>query len=122
MTTTNLTLEQQLILLLTDSYIKMFDFEALDFNAIGNIRYLAKELSKGMEQPEDKTKEKTPYPTFEKWMSEKTIRRLNNKDVYTPEELAEHDFANEHLYGFVSNIELLQYAMIAGIKLKNYRY
>lgn len=122
MATTNLTLEQQLILLLTDSYIKKYHFESLNSNDIGNIRYLAKELSKGMEQPEEKKKEKTPYPPFENWMSEKTIRRLNNKDVYTPEELAEHDFEDKHLYGFVSNIELLQYAMVAGIKLKNYRY
>lgn len=118
MTTTNLTLEQQLILLLTDSYIKKYHFESLNSNYIGNIRYLAKELSKGMEQPE----EKTPYPPFEKWMSEKTIRRLNNKEIYTPEQLAEHDFEDERLYGFIANIELLQYAMVAGIKLKNYRY
>lgn len=118
-----LTLEQQLILLLTKSYIENHGLDALNSNTIGKIRYLSKELSQGKEQLKEELKEKKSYPPFISLMSEKTIRILHNsRNIDTPEQLAEFDFNNGHIYGFIPNIELLQYAMNAGIKLKNYLY
>ena len=80
-------------------------------------------LTDFLEQAKEEQEEKKSYPPFGAWMSEKTIRILHNRTgVDTPEQLIEYDFKNGHIYGFLPNIELLQYAMVAGIKLKNYLY
>lgn len=119
----NLTLEQNLILFMTKSYIENHGINSLDANTIDKIRFLSKELSHDKEQAKEEQEEKKSYPPFGAWMSEKTIRILHNRTgVDTPEQLVEYDFKNGHIYGFLPNIELLQYAMVAGIKLKNYLY
>ena len=122
METNNLTLEQQLILSLTKETIQKNGIDSLDPNTIGKIRCLANKLAEDIE-PAGSEPEKPNYPSFWNYMSEKTIRILHNsKGIETPEQLAEYDFEKKHLFGFVPNIELLQYAMEAGIKLKNYRF
>lgn len=121
METNNLTLEQQLILLLTKATTQTHGMEHLNPNKIGSIRFLAKTLSEGMEPKKVDTKESS-YPPFTAAMSRKTIRILHYEGIDTPDQLAEHDFMNGHIQGLIPNIEILQYAMNACIKLKNYYY
>lgn len=122
METNNLTLEQQLILSLTKETIQKNGIDSLEPNTIGKIRCLANKLAEDIE-PAGSEPDNPNYPSFWNYMSEKTIRILHNsKGIETPEQLAEYDFEKKHLFGFIPNIELLQYAMEAGIKLKNYRF
>lgn len=116
---TNLTFKQQLILAITERLVDKFGIQELTEGTISRIKWTADQLSEGIP---DKEPKKVEYPPFEKEMRNKTIRKLHNRGVETPEELINHDFQGECLYGLISNIELLQYAMNHNIKLKNFCY
>lgn len=120
---TNLTLKQQAILFLTKAYIEKNGINALDTNSIGMIKYFANELAKDTDEKKEVTETNNTYPEFREWMSKRTILSLHHQfGIDTPEQLAKFDFNYSIPYGFKPNIELLQYAMYAGIKLKNYQY
>lgn len=118
---TNLTFKQQLILAITKGFIEEHGVFELTLDVATSIRFISGKLSEGIPDKEPEAK-KVEYPPFEKEMRYRTIRRLQNRGVETPEELIEHNFQGECLYGLVSNIELLQYAMNHNIKLKNFHY
>jgi hypothetical protein len=120
---TNLTLKQQVILSLTKAYVEKNGINALNTNSIGMIKYFANELAKDTDEKKEVIETNNTYPDFQDWMSKKTILRLHYRyDIDTPEQLAKFDFNSSSLDGFKPNIEILQYAMNAGIKLKNYLY
>jgi len=118
---TNLTFKQQLIFMMAERSVHKYGLHELTDGTIKEIKHIADKLSEGIPEQEPEAK-KNEYPPFEKGMNDNTIRRLKDLGIDTPEELIEYDFNGECLYGFVSNIELLQYAMNHNIKLKNYSY
>lgn len=118
---TSLSLRERIILLLLEKHLDSDNIASLNENKISGIRYIANKLSES-EKPESNQAKEPVYEPFAHWLSRKTLLYLRNRDIYCPQDLVDHDWENDCLYGLKPNVELLQYCMVNGIKLKNYRY
>lgn len=118
METTNLTFEQQLILTLLDSFLKKSNVQSLEPVHIGQIKYLAKELSKGTE-PTNRIHLNTKLRDCH--LTVRVLNGLTYNGIETVGDLIQHtksDLLKMRMVGVRSYREILEFLLDNNLRLR----